>query len=70
MYVVGNGDTVQTRDVQTGPWAGNQWIIDRGLEPGDRVIVDGIQKIAPGRPAKPVPLGDSTAAQDRPEASR
>lgn len=70
VYVVGNGDTVQTRDVQTGPWAGNQWIIDRGLEPGDRVIVDGIQKIAPGRPAKPVPLGDSTAAQGRPEASR
>jgi membrane fusion protein (multidrug efflux system) len=62
VYVVGKGDTVQTRDVQTGPWAGDRWIIDRGLAPGDRVIVDGIQKVAPGRPVKPVPLADSTAA--------
>jgi membrane fusion protein (multidrug efflux system) len=69
VYVVGKGDTVQTRDVQTGPWSGDQWIIERGLQPGDRVIVDGIQKIAPGRPARPVPLGDSTAAA-RPGAAR
>ncbi len=63
VYVAGKGDTVQTRDVQTGPWAGDRWIIDRGLVPGDRVIVDGIQKVAPGRPVKPVELGDSTAAR-------
>jgi membrane fusion protein (multidrug efflux system) len=70
VYVVGKGDTVQTRDVKTGPWAGDRWIIDRGLMPGDRVIVDGIQKIAPGRPVKPVPLGDSTAAPARAGAPR
>ena len=63
VYVVGKGDTVQTRDVQTGPWAGDRWIIDRGLVAGDRVVVDGIQKVAPGRPVKPVELGDSTAAR-------
>jgi len=66
VYVVGKGDTVQTRDVQTGPWAGDRWIIDRGLAPGDRVIVDGIQKVAPGRPVKPVPLADSAAAAGTP----
>lgn len=70
VYVVGKGDTVQTRDVQTGPWAGGRWIIDRGLRPGDRVVVDGIQKVAPGRPVKPVPLGDSTAAPARAGAPR
>jgi membrane fusion protein (multidrug efflux system) len=70
VYVVGKGDTVQTRDVQTGPWSGGEWIIDRGLEPGDRVVVDGIQKIMPGRPAKPVPLPDSSTAPGRPGASR
>ncbi|HEY6867805.1 MAG TPA: efflux transporter periplasmic adaptor subunit, partial [Candidatus Eisenbacteria bacterium] len=70
VYIVGKGDTVQTRDVQTGPWAGGQWIIERGLEPGDRVVVDGIQKIMPGRPAKPVPLSDSTAAPGGSRASR
>ena len=63
VFVVGAGDTAQTRDVQTGPWAGDhQWIIERGLATGDRVIVDGIQKIAPGRPVKPVPLGAAAAA--------
>ena len=70
VYVVGKGDTVQTRDVQTGPWAGGQWIIERGLEPGDRVVVDGIQKIMPGRPARPVPLSDSTATPAGSRASR
>jgi membrane fusion protein (multidrug efflux system) len=68
VYVVGKGDTVATRDVQTGPWAGNQWIIERGLAPGDRVIVDGIQKVAPGRPVKPVALADSSAKPARPGA--
>jgi membrane fusion protein, multidrug efflux system len=62
VFVVGKGDTVATRDIQAGPWAGDLWIIDRGLMPGDRVVVDGLQKVAPGRPVKPVPLGDSTAA--------
>jgi membrane fusion protein (multidrug efflux system) len=69
VYVVGAGDTVQMRDVETGRWAGDQWIIDRGLMPGDRVIVDGIQKVAPGRPVKPVPLADSTAAAGAPAPS-
>jgi len=62
VYVVGKGDTVATRDIQAGPWAGDLWIIDRGLVPGDRVVVDGLQKVAPGRPAKPVPLADSASA--------
>jgi membrane fusion protein (multidrug efflux system) len=62
VYLVGQGDTVRTRDIQTGPWAGDQWLIDRGLEAGDRVIVDGIQKTAPGRPARAVPWADTTAA--------
>jgi membrane fusion protein (multidrug efflux system) len=48
--------------VETGPWSDGQWIIDRGLAAGDQVIVDGIQKVAPGRTAKPVPLADSSLA--------
>ena len=69
VYVVGAGDTVQMRDVQTGAWAGDQWIINRGLAAGDRVIVDGIQKVAPGRPVKPVPLADSSAVAGTPAPS-
>jgi membrane fusion protein (multidrug efflux system) len=59
VYLVGPGDTVATRDVQPGPWSGNLWIIDKGLEPGEKVIVDGIQKAAPGRQVRAVALADS-----------
>jgi membrane fusion protein (multidrug efflux system) len=61
VYVVGAGDTVTARDVKPGPWSGSLWIIDSGLSAGDRVVVDGTQKVAPGRVVKPVALVDSTA---------
>jgi membrane fusion protein (multidrug efflux system) len=59
VYVVGRGDTVAARDVRPGPWSGNLWIIDSGLVAGDRVVVDGTQKIGPGRPARAVALADT-----------
>jgi len=61
VYVVGKGDTVAARDIQPGPWSGNLWIIDKGLNAGERVVVDGTQKAAPGRPVRPVPLAADTA---------
>jgi membrane fusion protein (multidrug efflux system) len=62
VLVVGKGDTVVSRDVQPGLWSGNLWIIDKGLSPGDRVVVDGVQKAAPGRPVRAVALADSAVA--------
>src|SRR5260370_38458434 len=62
VYLVAPGDTVAARDVQPGPWRGNRWIIDKGLLPGDRVIVDAAQQVAPGRPERPVPQGDTAPA--------
>ncbi len=56
VYVVGAGDTVAARDIQPGPWSENRWIIEKGLVAGDRVIVDGVQKVVPGRTVRPVPL--------------
>ena len=73
VYVVAPGDTVVARDVQPGPWTGDRWIIDKGLVPGDRVIVDAVQKVAPGRPVRPTRLGDTTiapVATPAPRASR
>ena len=64
VLVVGAGDTVMARDVKTGPWSGNLWIIDSGLAAGERVVVDGIQKIAPGRVVAPGDTGQ-TAARGR-----
>jgi len=65
VYVVGAGDTARAHDVQTGRWSGPLWIITSGLEAGDRVIVDGTQKVFPGHTVKPVPLADSATETPR-----
>jgi membrane fusion protein, multidrug efflux system len=65
VYVVGAGDTVQARDVTATGWSGDQWLIDHGLAPGDRVVVDGVQKTGPGRVVRPVPLADTTTSTAR-----
>ena len=70
VYVVGKGDTVLTRDVQPGPWSGTLWIIDKGLSPGERVIVDGVQKVAPGHTVKAVALADSATVSGPEETAR
>jgi membrane fusion protein (multidrug efflux system) len=65
VYVVGTGDTVVARDIQPGPWSGNLWIIDKGLNAGERVVVDGTQKAAPGRPVRPVPPADTAGVPEQ-----
>ena len=39
---------VQVRTVQVGPVTGNNVVIESGLEAGERVIVEGLQKVRPG----------------------
>lgn len=56
VFVVGSEDKVEMREILATSWKGNQWIVQEGLHVGDRVIVDGLHKIAPGAPVKPVPL--------------
>lgn len=65
VYIVGKGDTVTARDVKPGQWSGQRWIIAAGLTAGDRVIVDGVQKVGPGRPVHPVALADSSSGGAR-----
>ncbi|MGH7233134.1 MAG: efflux RND transporter periplasmic adaptor subunit [Nitrospiraceae bacterium] len=62
VYVVGDGDTVEARDVQATSWQGNQWLIEKGLNLGERVVVDGLQKVVPGAPVQPVPYTPNESA--------
>ena len=62
VLVVGKGDTVTARDIDTGSWSGDWWIVERGLEAGERVVVDGVQKAQPGLPVRPVALADTAVA--------
>jgi membrane fusion protein, multidrug efflux system len=65
VLAVGPHDVVESRPVKVGPLQGGSWAILSGLAPGDRVIVDGIQKAQPGQPvrvASAEPPPDSTAS--------
>jgi membrane fusion protein (multidrug efflux system) len=53
VFVLTQGDTVAARDVHASAWVGERWLVDSGLVAGDRVIVDGVQKVRPGGVAKP-----------------
>jgi membrane fusion protein (multidrug efflux system) len=48
VMVVKPDATVEQRMVKAGERVGNLWIIDSGLKPGEKVIVEGIQKVKPG----------------------
>ena len=52
VYVVDEKSTAQARPVEVGEWAGSDWIITGGLQPGERVIIDGVMRIGPGAPVK------------------
>jgi membrane fusion protein (multidrug efflux system) len=57
VFVVTTDDKVEVRPIKTDTAVGNEWIVASGLKPGERVIVEGLQKIKPGAAVKPVPYG-------------
>jgi membrane fusion protein (multidrug efflux system) len=59
--VVGPDNKVDLRWVKVGERAGPLWVIDEGLKPGERVIVEGIQKAKAGMPVTPKPYQEAPA---------
>ena len=55
VYVVGQDEKIDIRDVTASDWKGDQWLIDGGLKTGDRVVVNGLMKVGPGAPVKASP---------------
>ena len=69
VLVVGADDKVEPKVIQLGQAVGNKWIVTDGLKAGEKVIVEGLQKVRPGMAVKPVPFhpaSDNTAAATRP----
>jgi membrane fusion protein, multidrug efflux system len=56
VYVVGSGDKAEYREVTLGAAMDGERVIASGLKPGDRVILDGLQKLAPGSAVAPQDL--------------
>jgi membrane fusion protein, multidrug efflux system len=48
-------DEVKSQSIEIGPASASDWVVKSGLKPGDRVIVEGLQKVHPGMKVKPGP---------------
>jgi membrane fusion protein (multidrug efflux system) len=60
--IVGAGNKVEQRTLQTDRVVGNQWLVVGGIQPGDRVVVSGVQKAHPGDEVTPVEAAQAAAA--------
>jgi membrane fusion protein (multidrug efflux system) len=71
--VVGSDNKVALRQLVTSRTYGSNWVVDSGLNPGDRVIVQGTDKVRPGMDVKTVaaqlPASSDAAAAAAPAAS-
>lgn len=64
--VVGANGAAELRVLQTPRAVGNQWLVAKGLQAGDQVIVDNLQRVRPGMPVKvnTAPPTPATASLD------
>jgi membrane fusion protein (multidrug efflux system) len=58
--VVGADNKVSIRTVNVSDLVGSQWIIAQGLNPGETIVAEGIQKVRPGMQVKPRPFTAET----------
>jgi membrane fusion protein (multidrug efflux system) len=65
VMVVDKEDKVNERVVTADRAINGEWLITAGLSAGERVVLDGLQKIKPGTPVKPVPAADQVDAAAR-----
>jgi membrane fusion protein (multidrug efflux system) len=68
--VLDDANKVSVEVVKVGDRVGSMWVIREGLKPGQRVVVEGVQKAVPGttvnpKPFSPKPVSQDTEAQGR-----
>ena len=62
VLVVDKEDKVAEKVVTADRAINGEWLITAGLEAGERVIVDGLQKAKPGSQVKPIPAGEANGS--------
>jgi membrane fusion protein, multidrug efflux system len=65
VYVVDDKGTAQPRPIELGDWAGDAWVVTKGVQAGDRVITDGLMRLGPGAPVR---IAEGGATQGKPPA--
>lgn len=53
VYVVGNDNTVAYREVKLGPTYNGLRVIREGLSAGEKIVINGLQRVRPGAPVQP-----------------
>ncbi|MFC4313446.1 efflux RND transporter periplasmic adaptor subunit [Steroidobacter flavus] len=66
VMTIAEGDTIAPRPVKLGDQRGDQWIVLEGLHDGDRVVVDGLQKIQPGAHVRVINADEPAANAAKP----
>jgi membrane fusion protein (multidrug efflux system) len=61
--IVDNENKVNIQAVEVGDRVGSQWIIQKGLKPGERVVAEGTQKVRQGSKVNPKPFTPEIAEQ-------
>jgi len=64
VYVVDANNQVAAREVTLGPKTGDDVVVEAGLDPGESVIVEGLQKVRPGIIVQPVTAKLSATGRD------
>ncbi len=59
--VLGKDGKVELRVLELGDAVGDKWVVKSGLNVGDQLIVDGLQKVRPGAPAQAVSIDAASA---------
>jgi membrane fusion protein (multidrug efflux system) len=70
VYVVRPDNRAVIKPMRAGRVVDEQWLVLDGLDPGDRVVVEGFQKFEPGDVVDPVPWQPTQAAADAAELAR
>ncbi len=60
--VVASDGKVEVRPVRPGEWVGDLWVIEEGLRPGERVIVEGFARVRPGMLVQATPTAETSTA--------
>jgi membrane fusion protein (multidrug efflux system) len=68
VYIVDEKGTAQPRPIDVGDWAGDAWVVNKGVQPGDKVIVEGLMRLGPGAPVRIADAAGGNAAAQKPPA--
>lgn len=62
VWVIGPGDIAQPREVTMGARIDTRWLVQQGLEPGEHVVIEGMQKLRPGMAVKANTVPDAVVS--------